>query len=508
MKSYVVLLFCLHLSVPPAQDPGFVRRIDAEVATINGFSRDRAAPRCDDGEFLRRLMLDLVGYPPTAAETRAFAADAAADKRLTRIDQLLSSERFADFWARRWMEVFFGNYHAPRHSPLRDADPAERDRIMQSFREWLRGRIQKDRPWTETVSDLLEADGPAEGAPALAYKLALHQWPRAPYFEGRAVSHFMGIDLSCVGCHDHPFDRWNVDEGIALAAFSNGRKIERGARGLQVIEGPEPANRPIAGDRGLYENQVKLPKFLWGSGPVQEEVLAKAFARQMVAPKNVQFRNAAANRIWSWLLGRGIVMPVDEFDQKNRPLSARLLNLLASEFAANGHSIKFLVRGICATEAYQRRCDAPTPYTRVDFSRAQIRPLSAEQILNSLEVATLGKPRFDLDEAQKLAERMALGDAPACETTALVPHARAAAWLAESDQIRTLIRDGAVVQAIRAAPDDIGVRVREMYLAALSREPGPAELNRLTAFLKDRGAEGISEAYWALLNTPEFLTRH
>lgn len=509
MKTHLVLLLCLHLPVLAApQDPGLVRRIDREVAGIQGFTPERATPRCDDGEFLRRVMLDLVGYPPTAAETRAFAADPAADKRPARVDQLLASERFADLWARRWMEVFFGNSQAFRLAPLRDADPAERTALLESFREWLRGRIRKDGPWTDTVTELLVADGPAIGSPALAYKLALHEWPRAPYFEGRAVSHFMGVDLSCVGCHDHPFDKWTVEEGFSLSAFSNGRKVARGARGLEVTEGPEPPNRPIPGDRGFLVNQVVAPKFLGGAGPEQGETLAKAFARQMVAPKNQQFRAGVVNRIWSWLLGRGILSPVDQFDLKNRPLSPALLRLLAHEFAANGHSIKFLVRAICATEAYQRRADAATPYTKVDFSRTQIRPLSAEQILNSLEVATLGKPRFDLDGARALAERMALGDAPASETTAQVPHAKALAWLAESDEVRALIRDSAVLGAIRAAPDDPGVRVREMYLSALSREPSPAERERITAFLKDRGADGLSDAYWALLNSTEFFTRH
>src|SRR6185369_16228271 len=125
-----------------------------------------------------------------------------------------------------------------------------RDRILDRFHRWLSGRLRRDWSWVDTVYDLLVADGFPDSSPALAYKLVLDSWPRRPFFEGRAVSHFMGIDFSCTGCHDHPFDRWRVEDGYSLSAFSNGRKIEWGAKGIEVREGPEPGNRPIPGDKG------------------------------------------------------------------------------------------------------------------------------------------------------------------------------------------------------------------------------------------------------------------
>src|SRR6185436_4805486 len=229
MRVSAVLHFSLLLPLiagaTPQEGRPLPQRIDAEVAGIPGFNRVAAAPRCEDGEFLRRVMLDLVGHPPNAEETRAFIADPSNDKREAVVDKLLNSERFGDFWARRWMEVFFGNYHAIREAPLGRLDPEERDRILDRFRRWLAGRIQRDWAWTDTVRDLLIAEGTPDAAPALAYKLALDGWPRRPYFEGRAFSHFMGIDFSCTGCHDHPFDSWRVDDGYSLSAFSNGRKI-------------------------------------------------------------------------------------------------------------------------------------------------------------------------------------------------------------------------------------------------------------------------------------------
>ncbi|MBI3856732.1 MAG: DUF1549 domain-containing protein [Planctomycetes bacterium] len=496
------------------QDNPLSARIDVEVLAISGVNRTTLSPRCEDGEFLRRVMLDLVGYPPTAEETLTFWADRTPDKRAAKVDQLLASDRFADFWARRWMGVFFGNYHVIRREPMSLLEPEERDRIMERFRNWLRGRLRNDWAWTDTVSDLLTAEGSSDTSPAVAYKLALDAWPRRPYFEGRATSHFLGMDLSCTGCHDDPFDKWRVEDGYGMAAFSNGRSIDRKPQGLVVTEGPEPGNRPVVADKGFipgsFGNQAVLfpPKFLFGGGPKDGEILARAFARFMVAPENLQFRKGVVNRVWSWLLGRGIVSPVDEFNLRNKPLSPRLLDLLARGFAANGHSLRFLVRAICASEAYQRSCEGATPYMKANFARAQIRPLSAEQILNSLDVAATGRPRLNLDRIQEFAELLSRGDAPACETAERAADPRALAWLSGSGEVRALIRDGAVMRTIRSTGEEAGGRVKLMFLAALSREPSPTELERYAAYLKDRGGEGDYEAYWVLLNSTEFLTRH
>jgi len=515
MRSGAVhfLLFLPLLAGASPQNLPLPERIDAEVARIPGFNRATVAPACDDGEYLRRVMLDLVGYPPSAEETRAFVADATPDKRATVVEKLLTSDRFGDFWSRRWMDVFFGNVRAIREEPLGRLDPEERERLFERFRRWLAGRIQRDWAWTDTVRDLLIAEGVPDTAPALAYKLALDGWPRRPYFEGRAVSHFMGVDFSCAGCHDHPFDRWTFDDNYALGAFSNGRKIRWGDRGAEVIEGPEPAGRPIPGDKGFFrfhatDQRIYPPVFPRIGKPADGEVLARAFARLMVSRENVQFRVAFVNRVWAWLLGRGIVSPVDDFNLKNKPLSQGLLRLLAEEFAANGHSLRFLLRTLCATQTYQRRCDGQGSMTRETFARGRIRLLSPEQLMHSLEVATLGSPRFDPERALRLAERMSRSERQACASREAVPDVRALSWLADSDEVWSMIREGAVVKELAAPPVGPELRVKSMFLAALSREPGPRELERYATFLKGRGEAGIHEAYWTLLNSTEFLTRH
>lgn len=510
----VVLLSLLLPQEPPKPDPVAFQAalIDAAVSRVPGFSRDVVAPACDDGEFLRRVMLDLVGYPPNAGELRDFEKDPAPDKRSAKVSQLLATDRFADFWARRWRDVLIGDYRTTPVEPLKSADPAERERLMESFRDWLASRIAADRPWSDTVREILEAEGDVLASPAIAYKLAHHGEPRVPYFEGQATRHFMALNLSCTGCHDAPFDRWRVEDGYAMGAFSNGRAIVRGRGTWIVTEGPEPAGRPIPGDRGivpqLLPKPVPLPpRFITGGNPAPGEALAKAFARLVTDPANVRFRQSSVNRVWSWLMGRAL-FPLDDLNLKNKAMSTDLLRVLVDGFSGNAHSLKFLIHSICATSAYQRVCAGQRTIAKIVWDRTPVRPLSAEQLLSSIEVAALGTPRHDLESARRLARRLVARDLPACETIAGTPQAEGLVWLSESEEVWSLIREGPVLQGIRKAGPDPVARTRSMFLSALSREPGASELERYAGFLRLHGEDGLAQAYWTLLQTSEFLMRH
>jgi hypothetical protein len=502
MKPAVLFLLAL-LPGAALQEPRTLpARIDEEVARMPGM-KDPAAV-CSDGDFLRRAMLDLVGYPPGADEVRAFAADPSPEKRAAKVDELLAGDRFADFWARRWMAVFFGNYHAFRLDPLRSLPPDDAARLMESFRRWLKDRLKEDRSWESIVRELLEAEGSAADAPAVVYKLGTVEWPRVPHFENRAALHFLGLDFSCAGCHDHPFDRFRVEDGWSLMAFSMGRTIRRGPQGFEIQEGPGSPKRMLVVPGFTDEFRrplLVIPRFPDGAGPAEGEVLAKAFSRIVTAKGNPTFRAAAVNRVWTWLLGRGIVKDTN-FNLMNKPLSRSLLPLLATEFEGHGHSFKFLIRSICGSATYQRRSDIPgTVASSGAFSRGLIRPLSAEQILGSLDVAILSRPSLDVSKAQALAEKLIRGDAPICEVTEVRADARALVWLASDEDLGKSIREGPVLARIQASADP----VKEMFLAALSREPDADEAARVAAFLKEGD---LAEAYRVLLNTAEFLTRH
>src|SRR5258708_10086309 len=146
-----------------AQKPGVCSTIDSAVKGISGYNmKDQAAPS-EDGEFLRRVMLDIVGYPPNLDQVKAFMADTAPNKRVVKIDELLATDDFADLWARMFAEVFFGNYHEVAMDTMPKLGKAASARIVGDFLKWFKLKLNKDTPWTEVVAQMLDARATDEG---------------------------------------------------------------------------------------------------------------------------------------------------------------------------------------------------------------------------------------------------------------------------------------------------------------------------------------------------------
>ncbi len=441
-----LLLLLLALQDPLARD------IDAAVhEEFLRFPHAVAAPAADDGEFLRRLLLDLLGRPPTEEETTAFAADPAADKRRRKIDALLASDGFAEFWARRFAAAWM------REPP-------------RAFVEWLRDGLRRDRPWSEVVADLVGALGKAEERPALAYALSRNPLDAAaPAFVEDVSRHFLGIDIYCARCHDHGFDRWTVDQYYELAAFA----VRRTRRGTELVEGAEEDWRWAGG-----ASPGKPARFLYGGGPAAGESPTAALARLVTAANNPQFSKAAVNRVWGWLSDRPLVDPPEEFDLRNRPVSRKLLEVLTKGFDAEGRSLQALIRAICSSATYQRSSAHEAAAKRHDFTRVRARPLSPEQILASAWVATQGAAPIPPD---------------------------AAPFHRESEELRTWIRTGPVLKGIREGPGALEEKVDRLFLAALSRKPEPELRARVARAVE---ASGFEEVYRILILSDEFGTRH
>src|SRR6185436_964125 len=193
------------------QKPGVCASIDGAVKGIAGY-RDQS-PIAEDGEFLRRVMLDLVGYPPNLDRVRAFSTDTNPGKRVQVIEDLLATDDFADLWARQFAEVFFGNYHDVTMDTMPKLGKSASARIVGDFLKWFKLKLSKDTPYTEIVSQMLDARGTDEGDPAMAWKLSFYSGEgQAIEFANGAARQLLGIRLVCARCHDHPFDKWRVED--------------------------------------------------------------------------------------------------------------------------------------------------------------------------------------------------------------------------------------------------------------------------------------------------------
>lgn len=488
-----MIAFTLSLLLP-AQDSGWARLLDQHVVSIAGYGTDGVAPVASDAEFLRRVHLDLVGAPPSGEAARAFLDDPAPDKRARLVERLTSAPEFAAFWARRYREAWLGE-----EVPLFEADhpwpePLRRG-LAERFEAWLREALARDEPLDAIAAALLTARGDPEEAPSTAYLLQFYGGPDPVpmMFAGGVSKQLLGVNMSCALCHDHPFDRWSWRDGWGLAAFAAGLRRSTEPR-LRLDVGPELRQRVPTGVATL---DARL--FLGGEPEAGEDGL-NALARLLRTSE--QFDRAAANRVWAWLFGRGIVA-VEDFNLRNKPLSRRLLDDLATGFRASGRSLRTLVRTLCATEAYQRSSEAPVPPRRHAFDRQRPQPLSDEQLRRALETATLGAPR-----AQGQAPSLTLAPGRfdgSCHVSARPSGLLRTLRLRNDEELHAWIEEGPQARAIRALPTP-EERVDALFLAALSRRPELAELARFVRFLEGRPT-GLEDAFWVLLNTTEFRIR-
>jgi hypothetical protein len=511
------LLLAGGLSASPANS----RAIDDAVADIAGLDAPHLSPRCDDAEFLRRLSLDLVGYPPNGDQAGAFIADATVDKRARKIDELLAMPRFAEYWSRRFAVVYFGNYHEPEFDLQAGLKLETRRKILESFIAWFRGQIQADRPWGDILSAMITARGNSSKVPELGYKLSLLGNERQEIRFGTGVSrHLLGISLDCASCHDHPFDRWTIESFHGLAAFNTrmrvARVVEKGEEQVQVSYADEGELNlgPKIFDEGIAPKRDRRgppshsePGYLDENTP-NETDRTKTLAALMSRDRTGEVARALANRVWAWLVGRGVVEPVDGCDLKHPAVSRPLMKALTATFAEGGGSLKALVRALCMTDVYQRSSAAAGRCEKRHFCRAEILPLTGEQLINSVQVALRGAPGLNLEEAMELTAALSMHPQVGCEVQPLPCTTLHALMFRNSERLWAWIRESPMLASIRKGkPSDAEV-IERLFLEMLSRRPSASERDRFAAFVKDRGVAGLQDACWTLFNTPEFLTRH
>jgi hypothetical protein len=503
-----VLLFC---ASGPRQP------LDDAVAALPGNNPAHASGPCGDGEYLRRLSLDLLGYPPNAPEAAAFIGDAAPDKRARKLDEFLATPRFADFWSRRYAEVFFGNYHEPAFDIGKALTIETRRRLLSDFIVWLRGQIQSDQPWPQILTELITARGRSDAVPQIAYKLSFQGSDRQEISFAVGVSrHLLGINLHCARCHEHPTEQWRIEDVYGLGAFNTRQRVstslEKGVEqiALSYEDNGEfiPEQRKydagiIPGERGGDAYPVFLSEVAPGAGD-----RTGTLVRLILKDDQKRWAKAFANRTWSWLLGRGVVEPLDEAGKKHPPVSVGLQDALVAAVEEGKGSLKALVRTICLTESYQRSSESALKCDARHFCRGAVLPLTGEQMLHSIQVALRGAPGLDVQEAQDLTAALTMRPQVGCEVHPLPCGTLHALMFRNSGKLWDWMRSSAVLAEIRKTSVSDDQVIEKMFLAALTRKPTATERLRYSVFLRDRGNLGVEDAYWTLMNTAEFLTRH
>jgi hypothetical protein len=486
-----------------------------------------AAAVADDAEFLRRVHLDLAGQIPSVQQARAFLADRSADKRGKVIDQLLASPDYA----RRMQEQF----HVMLMERL--GDHAE-------WSKYLHASFEANRPWDQMVREILAADPKNDAAKGAAFfyaKRLEHYGQNAVDYPGltRDVGRlFLGMDLQCAQCHNHRFIKEYRQEDFQglYAIFLNASLVD--------LKSPEVAEKVMTKKLAFSSVFNKTPKETGPRIPGGKEIdipvmkkgeefvvppdpkkklpgipkfspLAK-LAEQLPTAENRSFVKNGVNRIWFLMMGRGIVHPLDMHHSDNPPSHPELLDALADEFVAHKFDIKWLLREIALSQAYQRSSLLPEGQDKVmpeTFLVGLEKRLSAEQLLASMLEATGERASKDKAGIEALRAKFVKAFAnPAREPEDdFAPSLKATLFLLNDDAVLGLLtpKSGNLVERLARLPDH--QVAEELYLSVLTRLPSAEEKADVGKYLTKhatRKPTAVGHLAWALLASSEFAANH
>ena len=345
---------------------------------------------CSDEEFIRRLYLDLTGLPPSAVQVENFLGDnrPPRTKRDELIDQLVGNEAFVEHWSNKWADLLQVN------RKYLGAEGA------LAFRHWIRDQVKSNRPYNEFAHDILTASGSNRENPPASYFKVL----RTPEEVMENTTHlFLGTRFNCNKCHDHPFERWTQNQYFETSAFfAQIGRLKDPQSGEQMIGGSD-----VEGATPLYEiisdldqgemkhvrtSQLVAPEFPFACEyPVTESSSRRAkLAAWITAPRNPYFATSYVNRLWGYLLGTGLIEPLDDIRAGNPPSNPELLEGLRAEFVNHNFDVRHVLKLICKSRTYQLSVQS-NAFNRDDgtnFSHAKARRLPAEVLFDSIHLVT------------------------------------------------------------------------------------------------------------------------
>ncbi|MCY3552501.1 MAG: DUF1549 and DUF1553 domain-containing protein [Candidatus Poribacteria bacterium] len=376
---------CTKTTVTPTrQVSSSTKHLDRHINAVLKREGIQPSKVSKDTEFLRRVHLDMTGRIPMPEEVLDFLKDGSSTKRQKKIEELLASEDYLDYWTELWVNWLIGRR-------------GDGDSQRLGLRLWVREALAKNMPYNQFVQELIAADGELRDNGAGNYILRYERSPVS--LTSHASRLFLGLPMQCAECHDHKTEVWSQEDFFRVAAFFTG--IESEQKGF--IESMDMVGNERRIDNFLLTNKPEdsiwvrdlekhvRPHFLDGT-EYQGSRLKKreALAQWMTDKSNPYFSQALVNRIWKRFLGRAFVEPVDGFGEENQATNPELLKWLANDFVIHDYDLQHLMRTILNSETYQRtsQTNKSNENDELHYSHAYVKPLTAEQFFYSLLQAT------------------------------------------------------------------------------------------------------------------------
>ncbi len=482
----------------------------------------KPSANASDAEFLRRAYLDALGRIPNVEEASAFldSKEPSSSRRAKLVDHLLAHPDFAKNFGNEWTITLVG-----RRNQGRDVDKGE-------LASWLRKQVAAGRPWNEMAYELITAKGSNKENGAVNFPMS-HLDDGAVNLTSLTTRVFLGQQIQCTQCHDHPSNNWKQSDFWSINAFYKGVRTERVMRTDNV--GAEVYDHTVLSDMpsdaySKFEKRnavvgIAFPTYLDGTKISQNaDVDRREALGKFIAEKDkIQLAKAFVNRVWGRLYGRGIVHPVDDFGDHNPPSQPELLDTLADEFVASKFDIKWLYRTLMNTRAYGLTSQTIKENEKDEtlFSHMALKPMTPEQLFDSLITATS-------------AHKAAGGDGDQVRGRWL---GQFTVTFANDEEGESSNFQGTIPQALMMMNGDLMAKatggkpgsflygtleksrsqrrpalfiVNRLYIAALGRYPTSNELRNASAFLGTNpdSIYVVEDLFWSLLNCNEFVLNH
>ena len=499
------------------------KKIDELIYAKQKEAGVKAGPKAEDGVYFRRLNIDLIGRIPNLLDIDDFLANDDADKRWQWVERLLAHERAPSHLAALFRAHIIGTtgQFAAAFQP--------------QFEAYLKDRFDKGTPYDKIVHEILTSGnaggmgrgfgGPGGGGNPSAFFFVNENKPEN--LASATTRVFLGVKLECAQCHPHPFAKWTQEQFWEFAAFYSGQ-ARFSPRPVMVpgmpVALPKPGEIEIPGKK-----KVVKAKFLGGDAPAPMEDSddpQKVLADWVVSAKNPYFAKATADFVWSNFFGVSLLEPIMEPNDDAPITHPELLDLLAREFIESKYDLKHLTRIIVHTEAYQRASVSKEKLAREAydlFVRMPVRGLTPEQAFDSVAEATDLRTKFTgpgmavpfpggptNPRAEFLTKFVTQDRRHETQTSILQ-----ALYLMNGKFLNDRLQpeNNESLRILMNQPTDAGKKVRALYLMVLSRQPRVEELDRCVRYIDSGGpthdhGKAVTDVYWALLNSGEFMLNH
>lgn len=533
--------------VEPAQDYNIpqVKYINEEIGKVWKDNQLTPSPTATDGEWCRRVYLDILGRIPSVEELREFVLSKESDKKAKLVSKLLYDDKHLEDYARNWTTIWT-NILIGRNGGTEQNTLTSRP----GMQKYLRDSFARNKPYDKMVYELVTATGQTapgtEGFNGAANFLIMKLDDDGAQATAQTAKIFLGLQVQCTQCHNHPFNEWKQKKFWEFHAFfKQTRALRKYVPGTRDVASAELINQDFAGEGGggdateaiiFYELRNGLlesafPVFVDGTQISKSGYLSDCDRRTELGKlilKSEYMDKTIANRMWAHFLGYGFTKPVDDMGPHNAPTHPALLAYLGQEVRKNSYNLKELIRWIVLSQPYSlssrilpgNRADDPLLGETPKFTHFYLRQIRAEELFESLLVATHAHKSGSYDEQEKIKSdwlqqfTIAFGTDEGDEATTFNGTIPQALMMFNGDLIKKATRTdkGSFLEWV-ATTNDLKppAKIEYIFESALSRGPTKREVDAANIILtlrKGDTAAALQDLFWAVLNSNEFILQH